>query len=225
MRQLTAALAAVVLAASAAGEAGGAQQRPPAGAPGTPPGAPGAPPAPAAPAPAAQPAVARVFSGSAGLLFNTVRADRVADFERVLGHLRRALETSTDPKVRAQAQGWKVWKAAEPGPNGTVLYVYVIDPVVPEADYGLGRILAEAITDPAQLQEVWRLYTGATTSGGTLLNLRAITPAAADTTSVPGAPVETPAATAPGSKPDAAAPEAATPETKPATPATAPAAP
>ncbi len=208
MRQLTAALAAVVLVAGAPRAAEAAQQRPAAGAPGTPPAGPGAPATPAAPA-AAQPAAPRVFSGAAGLLFNTVRADRVADFERVLGHLRRALETSTDPKVRAQAQGWKVWKAAEPGPNGTVLYVYVIDPVVPDADYGLGRILAEAITDPAQLQEVWRLYTGATTTGGTLLNLREVDVPAPDATPGRGVPSTAPA-TPPGSKPDAA-PSGATP--------------
>jgi hypothetical protein len=139
-----------------------------------------------------------VFSGAAGLLFNTVRADRVADFERVLGHLQKALETSADPKVRAQAKGWKVWKAGEPGPNGTVLYVYVIDPVVPDADYGLGRILAEAITDPAQLQEVWRLYTGATTTGGTLVNLRAVEPKAETTPATAAEP-------APGDKPEPAA--------------------
>jgi hypothetical protein len=71
-----------------------------------------------------------------------------------------------------------------------VLYVFVVDPVVPDADYGLGRILAGAITDPAQLQEVWRLYMGAITTGGTLLNLRAVEP--------PPPTAATPAATAPG---------------------------
>jgi hypothetical protein len=189
MRQFTAAIAATVLAGTIADAA----QRPAAPAPGAPGGQGTAPAGPAVPAAPAQPAVPRVFSGTAGLLFNTVRADRVADFERVVGRLQSALETSTDPTVRAQAKGWKVLKAAEPGPNGTVLYVFMIDPVVPDADYGLGRILAAAITDPAQLQEVWRLYMGAITTGGTLLNLRAVEP-----------PAAAPAATAPAAATPAA---------------------
>jgi len=120
-------------------------------------------------------ATARTFTAPTGLLFNTVRPERVADFERVIGYLQSALEKSADPKDRAQAQGWRIFKAAEPGPGNTVLYVFVLDPTVPGADYGLGRILAEAY-DPTQLQEIWRLYTGAVTGGGTLLNLNPVNP-------------------------------------------------
>jgi hypothetical protein len=127
-------------------------------------------------------------------LFNTVRPDRVADFEKVIAYLQAALEKSADAKDRAQLQGWRVFKAAEPGPGGTVLYVFVIDPTVPGADYGLGRILAEAYPDTAQLQEIWKLYSGAVTSGGSLLNLSALKPGAA------ASPV-TPAATPPSERP------------------------
>ena len=133
---------------------------------------PGQVPGAVAPAvPVTPPVVARTFAAPAGLLFNTVRADRVADFEKVMGYLRAALESSPDATVRAQARGWRVFKATEPGPAGSVLYVYVIDPTVPGADYGLGPILAEAYPDPTQLQEIWRLYTGSVTGGGSLLNL------------------------------------------------------
>jgi hypothetical protein len=104
------------------------------------------------------------------LLFNTVRADRVADFEKVMGYLQAALAKSPSETVRAQAAGWRVFKATEPGPGGTVLYVYVIDPTVMGADYSLGQILADAYTDQAQLQEIWKLYTSSVT-GGSLLNL------------------------------------------------------
>lgn len=126
----------------------------------------GAPAAAQTPAPPA----ARTFTAPTGLLFNTVRPDRVADFERVIGFLRAALEKSADANDRAQAQGWRIYRAAEPGPGGSVLYVFLLDPTVPGADYGLGRILAEAY-DTIQLQEIWKLYTGAVTGGGTLLNL------------------------------------------------------
>jgi hypothetical protein len=124
------------------------------------------------PAPGATPT--RTFTAPVGLLFNTVRPDRVADFEKVMEYLRVALEKSADANDRAKAQGWRIFKAAEPGPGGSVLYVFILDPTVPGQDYGLGRILADAYPDPAQLQEIWKLYTGAVTGGGTLLNLNPV---------------------------------------------------
>ena len=33
------------------------------------------------------------------------------DFETVMWYLQEALEKSTDPTVRAQAQGWRIFKA------------------------------------------------------------------------------------------------------------------
>jgi len=72
---------------------------------------------------------------------------------------------------RAQAEGWRVLKASETGPNGVVLYVFLFDPTVAGADYGLGRILAAAYPDQTKLQEVWKLYTDSLATGGSLLNL------------------------------------------------------
>ena len=139
-----------------------AEQEPSAAPPQT---TPGAVPGPAAPAPV----TARTFTAGTGLLFNAVRADRVVDFEMVVGYLQAAFEKSTDPTVRAQAQGWRIFKAAEPGPNATVLYVFLLDPAVGGADYGLGRILSDAYPD--QIQDIWKLYSGALVGGGSLLNL------------------------------------------------------
>lgn len=144
--------------------------------PSAPPQTPGqpAPPASAAPAPAAQP---RTFTAPLGLLFNTVRADRAEDFEKAMGYLQAALASSTNERVRAQAAGWRMFKATEPGPNNSVLYVYVLDPTVAGADYSLGRILADAYPDQTKLQEIWKLYSGAVT-GGSLLNLTPLKPPA-----------------------------------------------
>ena len=105
--------------------------------------------APVVPAPVVPPLPlgARMFTGKSGLIFNAVRPDRVVDFEMVIGYLQAAFEKSNDASVREQAKGWRVFKATEPGPNGSVLYVFVIDPAVPGADYGLGRILADAYPD------------------------------------------------------------------------------
>ena len=115
------------------------------------------------------PATTRSFTAGTGLIFNAVRADRVVDFEMVIGYLQAALEKSTDPTVRAQAKGWRVFKATEPGPNATVLYVFLLDPTIGGTDYGLGRILSDAYPD--QVQDIWKLYTGALAGGGSLLNL------------------------------------------------------
>jgi hypothetical protein len=144
--------------------------------PGATPPSPSAP--PAAPPPPGQnvvsPAAAgRVFASEQGLIFNAIRPDKVMDFETVLAKLRAALADSKDPVRNQQGWGWKIFKAAEPGPNGSVLYVFVMDPAVKGADYGVAKILSEAY--PNEIMELYRMYTGAfATAGQTLINLQAI---------------------------------------------------
>ena len=143
------------------------------------------PPAPPAPAADAGPAPRRAPAGAAaaarrphrsrrraGLLFNTVRPERVVDFETVhrlpAGGAARSRPTR---RCSAQAKGWRIFKAAEPGPERHACSTCsCIDPAVPGADYGLGRILADAYPG-SRSQEIWKLYTGSVTGGGSLLNL------------------------------------------------------
>ena len=157
------------------------------------PGAQTASPVPTPIVPPAAPVLARSFTAKTGLLFNAVRPERVTDFETVIGLLQSALEKSTDLAVRAQAGGWRVFKATEPGPNATVLYVFVIDPAIPGADYGLGRILSDAYPD--RIQEIWKLYTGALAGGGSLLNLTPVVapPATPETPTIAAPATTTPA--------------------------------
>jgi len=149
------------------------EQAPPAAAPQQP-----APPdaAPVVPAPTvpAAPVAARSFTATTGVIFNAVRPERVVDFEMVIGYLQAALAKSANPQVQAQAHGWRMFKAAEPGPNGTVLYVFWIDPAVAGADYALGPILSDAYPD--QIEQIWKLYQGALAGGGSLLNLAPVQP-------------------------------------------------
>jgi len=151
-----------------------AQQQPPSSQPQQPP-ATQRPEAPATSTPgAATPAAAssvRTFTAPAGIIINAVRPERVADFEKLIGYLQAALASSSDATVRSQAEGWRVLKASETGPNGAVLYLFLFDPTVPGADYGLGRILAAANPDQSKLQEIWKLYTDSLATGGSLLNL------------------------------------------------------
>ena len=102
-----------------------------------------------------------VFTSPSGLVFNRVRPDKTADFEQVAVRLRAALRTSSDPARRKQGEGLKIYKAEEPY-DGLTLYVFVLDPAVPSADYSITRILAEAY--PADVQDLYTKFRGACVS-------------------------------------------------------------
>jgi hypothetical protein len=157
--------------------------------PGATPATPTVPPANVPPPPGqsvvSPPTLGRVFASDHGLIFNAIRPDKVMDFEIVIDKLRMALANSTDPVRRQQAMGWKIYKAIQPGPNGSVLYVFVMDPAVRGADYGVAKILAEAY--PAEIMELYRMYTTAfSTAGQTLVNLQVVTPPVAGVTGLRG---------------------------------------
>src|SRR5712671_83177 len=120
--------------------------------------------APAAPSPF-------VFSGDGGVILNFVKADKTADFEMVMGKLKEALAKSEKPERKAQAAGWKVFKATEPGPSGAVIYVFFMDPVAKGAEYKVGDILVEAFG--AEGQALYKTYSEAygTPAIGALLHL------------------------------------------------------
>ena len=111
----------------------------------------------------------RVFALDAGMILNFIKPDRTADFEAVVGKARAALAGSEKPERRRQAASWKVFRAAEPGANGSVLYVFVIDPAVKGADYTVSTILAEAF--PAEVQTLYQQYADAYASGQNIVNL------------------------------------------------------
>jgi hypothetical protein len=127
---------------------------------------------PACPAPVPPAtAPARAFTATTGLLMHQVTATRVVDFDKFIAYVQDALAKTTNATLRQQARGWKFYKSPELGPNGDVIYTFVLDPAVPCVDYALGPILAEAYPDPAQLGEIWSLYKGSVRGGGTILNL------------------------------------------------------
>ena len=125
--------------------------------------------APAQQAPAAAPAPqARVFTGDVGLMFNQIKPDKTADFEMIIGKLKEALAKSDDPVHKQMAQGWRVIKNPEPIQGGNYLYVFLIDPVVKDADYTVSRVLAKAF--PAEVQELFKVYSACFAGGVTLQN-------------------------------------------------------
>jgi hypothetical protein len=113
------------------------------------------------------------------MLLQPVMSTKVADFDKFLGYVRDALATTTDATVRKQAEGWKFFKLAETGPNGDVLYAFLLEPAVPCIEYAFGPILAAAIPDAAKLIEVWNLNKLSVRGGGTLMNLIPVTVASA----------------------------------------------
>jgi hypothetical protein len=165
MRSLVAVITALVVSSAAA-----AAQTPPPSQP-----APSQPP-PAQPAqPGAQPAQppGRVFGSDAGVIFNQVKPDKTADFEFAMGKIKEALQKSPDAVRKQQAASWKVFKAQEPGPAGNVFYLFVIDPAVKAADYGLGKILSEGLP-AAEVQDVFKKFSDSLAAGQNLLNLQLV---------------------------------------------------
>jgi hypothetical protein len=178
-----------VMASAVVAPAAGASPQQPAVPPGQQPAVPGQP-AGAAAAPA--PVLTRTFTAPAGMIFTAVRPERVLDFEKVMAYFQAALEKSTDPTVREQAAGWRIFKATETAQGGTVLYVYLLDPAVMGPDYGIGKILADAF--PKEAEQLWKLYQGATMGGGSLLNLTPVMPVEPPPLDAPvkGKPSQTP---------------------------------
>src|SRR5882757_5471082 len=108
--------------------------------------------APAA-APAQQPAAQAnpfVFPGDGGVILTFVKADKTADFEMVMGKVKEALMKSTKPERKAQATGWKIFKATEAGANGSVIYAFVFDPAQKGGDYSVGNILVQELGPEGQ---------------------------------------------------------------------------
>ena len=127
-------------------------------------------------APAQQPAAAApspfVFSGDGGVILNFVKADKTADFEMVMGKLKEALAKSEKPERKVQAAGWKYFKASEPGPNGAVIYVFIMDPVAQGQEYSVGNILVEVLGS-TEGQALYKTYSDsyANPAIGALLHL------------------------------------------------------
>src|SRR5262245_36252376 len=96
------------------------------------------------------------FPGDGGVILNFVKADKTADFESVLTKVKEGLAKSEKPERKQQATGWKVFKASEPGPNGAVIYAFVIDPAVKGGDYSVGNILVEGFG--AEGQAMYKTY-------------------------------------------------------------------
>ena len=111
-----------------------------------------------------------MFEGDGAVILNFIKADHAADYEMIVGKLKEALAKSEKPERKQQAASWQVFKAAEAGAGGAVIYVSVISPAVKGADYTVTTILAEAF--PTEVQDLYKKYAESFgTPSGNLLNL------------------------------------------------------
>jgi hypothetical protein len=97
-----------------------------------------------------------VFAADAAVILNFVKPDKTGDFEMVIGKLKEALGKSEKPERKEQAASWKIYKAAEGGPAGAVIYVSTMAPAVKGADYSVALILSEAF--PQEVQALYKTY-------------------------------------------------------------------
>ena len=113
----------------------------------------------------------RVYTGEGGMLFHPILLEKTADFEDVVTRVIDAMSNSADETRRAQAASWKVYRAAEPGPpdQTSVLYIFVIDPAVAEANYSIGELLRQEL--PLEAQELWEKFAASYAYSPSLLNL------------------------------------------------------
>jgi hypothetical protein len=100
------------------------------------------------------------FDGDAALWSFAVKPDKTADFEQIIAKLREALSKSEKPDRQKQLAGWKVVKASKAMQDGNIVYVHIICPVVPGADYSVMQILYEAFADPTERTRLYDLYRG-----------------------------------------------------------------
>jgi hypothetical protein len=149
-------------------------QQPPAGQP--PAGQPPAGQPPTTQQPSGQPAqqaqqapTKRVFANDAGMVLNFIKPDKTSDFEAIVTKLKEALNKSDKPERKEQAKSWKVFKSPDPAAGGNVLYVFMIDPSVKDADYTVSTILAEAF--PQEVNALYKQYADSYASGQNFVNL------------------------------------------------------
>ena len=116
-----------------------------------------------------QPAVN--FSGDAGLVLSVVNPANADAFENAMRAFKETLMSSSDANRQQMGAGFKLFRAAEAGPNNFALYYQLADPNVAGGNYSVITVLAEEYGGgpPGNGDEVRALYAGYTealTGGG-----------------------------------------------------------
>jgi hypothetical protein len=100
------------------------------------------------------------LDGDLALWSVSIRPDKAADYEKVLGKVKEALQKSASPEAKQQMAGWRVIKGMKPMQDGNIVYTHIITPV-PGADYAVLQLLYAAFPDPAEQKTLYDQYRGA----------------------------------------------------------------
>jgi hypothetical protein len=101
------------------------------------------------------------FTGDVVVMAFAINPDKTADYEKVIAQLKGALSKSEAPEAKEQLAGWKIIKNAMPNPDGSIVYIHIISPVVKGADYSVMNNIYAAVKDPAEQKAVFDMYRGA----------------------------------------------------------------
>ncbi len=104
------------------------------------------------------------FSGGSAVVMSYVAPAGTGDFERVMREYGGSLSASENAQYNQMASSMKIFRAAEPGPNNTVLYMWIIDPVISGANYAEAQILNDE--KPEEVQELYDALLAAMEGGG-----------------------------------------------------------
>jgi hypothetical protein len=107
------------------------------------------------------------------MVLNFIKPDKTADFELVITKLKEALQKSDKPERKQQAAGWKVFKSPDPA-GANVLYVFLIDPAVKDADYQISNLIIEAFGNTAEASDILKKYAEAYAQGMNIVNLNVV---------------------------------------------------
>src|SRR3954452_21942769 len=77
------------------------------------------------------------FTGDVVLMAFAINPDKTADYDKVIAALKDSLSKSEAPEAKQQLAGWKIIKSAMPNPDGSIIYIHIISPVVKDADYSI----------------------------------------------------------------------------------------
>ena len=116
---------------------------------------------PATQQPAAQDPPKTIYTGDMVIAAYAVNADKIAEYDQVIATLKDSLSKSMRPEAKQQLAGWKIMKNSAPQPDGSALYVHVISPVVPNADYSITNLVYEVVTDPMERLNFYNTYRAA----------------------------------------------------------------
>ena len=109
----------------------------------------------------AQAAQKTTFSGDVALVAYAINPDKTADYEKVIAALKDSLAKSEAPEAKQQLAGWKVIKNGMPQPDGSIVYIHIISPVVKDADYGIMANIYPSLKSPDEQKAMFDLYRGA----------------------------------------------------------------